>query len=147
MVGVPCCGSFFAKQRFGELKFERHKFFVISKNLNTAKYILENIKEVAMSYKEVFKILVGAAAWDAIVAVWFLLSGLYPVTFFGIVFGRIGLGIVFFIDVAIVFVLGYFAWCYGSKKPARVSKSQGRRKNARKAPKRRTTGRSSRRRR
>ncbi len=92
-----------------------------------------------MTYKEVFKVLVGAAAWDAIVAVWFLLSGLYPVSFFGIVFGRIGLGVVFFIDVAIVFVLGYFAWC---NNPRKVSG----RSRARKAPARKSTRNSRRRR-
>jgi len=100
-----------------------------------------------MTYREIFKVLVGAAAWDAIVAVWFLLSGLYPVTFFGIVFGRIGLGVVFFVDVAIVFVLGYFAWC-NQKKAAGSARSSGRKTGARKAQKRRkTSGINSRRRR
>ena len=63
-----------------------------------------------MSYREVFKFLAGAAAWDAIIAAWFLTKGMYPINFFGIVFGEAGLAIVFFADLIIVFLLSYFAW-------------------------------------
>ncbi len=98
-----------------------------------------------MSYKEVFKVLVGASAWDGIVAAWFLLSGFYPVNFFGIPFGRVGLGIVFFIDVAIVLILGYFAWCNSPRKSARVSRAASSRSRARKAPARKTAKRNSKR--
>lgn len=71
-----------------------------------------------MWYKEFFKFLAGAAAWDGIVAVWYLLAKLYPVDFFGITFNQFWLGIVFFIDASLVIVLSYLAWFYNPRKNA-----------------------------
>lgn len=68
-----------------------------------------------MTYKEIFKFIAGAFAWDGIIALWFLFSGFYPIKFFGITFSQTGLIIVFFIDGIIAVVLSYLAWRKNSK--------------------------------
>lgn len=82
-----------------------------------------------MDYREVFKVIVGAAAWDGIVALWFIVSGLYPVDFFGIPFGLPGLVIALAADIIIVIIFSYFAWNNFAKKAKAPSRKKPR-KNA-----------------
>lgn len=77
-----------------------------------------------MSYKEVFKVITGAAIWDFLIGLWFIFWGEKPITFFWISFNLAWLIVVVAIDFVIILVLGYFAWFYKEKK-----KSHSRAKN------------------
>ncbi len=73
-----------------------------------------------MGYKEVLKVIAGAALWDFLVAVWFLFWGTKPVTFFWITFNTTGLIVVAAVDLVIVVVLSILAW---SKKNSEMPKA------------------------
>lgn len=81
-------------------------------------------------YKEVFKFIAGAAAWDALIALWFIITKNYYVSFYGIKLGRTGLGIALFTDLVIMILLSYFAWNKRTerkqKKPSSKRKSKKR---------------------
>ena len=87
-----------------------------------------------MAMKEFFKFFSGAAFWDMIVALWFLISGDYPVTFFGISFGMVGLIWISIIDAILVAVTVYFGWFYKKmekRKPSRKPAKKATRKKRR----------------
>ena len=80
-----------------------------------------------MSHKEAFKVIVGMAVWDFLIALWIITSGSYPITFFWIKFSLAWIIVVACIDFAIIIVLGYFAWVRKEKKK-KTSGNKSRRK-------------------
>lgn len=69
-----------------------------------------------MIYKEILKFLTGAFFWDGIVALWAVITKMYPIRFFGINFTQNGLMLIFFLDMIATLIVAYFAWVFPEKK-------------------------------
>lgn len=68
-----------------------------------------------MGYKEILKVIVGAAVWDFLIAMWCIVTGYYPIGIFWINMGLMGLMITAGVDLAIIIVFSIIAWA--KKKP------------------------------
>ncbi len=81
-----------------------------------------------MIYKEILKFFTGAFFWDGIIALWAVVTGMYPLRVFGINFSQNGLMLVFFLDMISTLIVAYFAWVFPEKKFWKFKKSNVRRK-------------------
>lgn len=65
-----------------------------------------------MGYRDVCKVVIGAAIWDFLIALYCIIAAYYPVDFFWIPMGLGWLIAVAGIDLVIIAALSYCAWFY-----------------------------------